>query len=635
MTKTRIAVVPAVAALLAATTLGAGAFDTVITDGTVAGAQYLNLVGETILIEAGGTIDIGSGAVYGITANSDNNQIVNFGGIYTYADCAYGIYALGDYFTLTNHGAIQTDNWASSGVYASATDFATILNNGSITTQGAESHAITVAGVGTRITNHGHIDTTGDGSVGIYTWASGAGSDVVIVNSGTVRASGGIWTNSDSMDIAAHAIQSKAPGAHIINSGTVISTQADAFAMDAADQTLTLLPGSIVVGGIRFADPTTATFNLGDGLNATLTLTNTPDLDHLTINTSGQYALVEISPTEQVLTVVSPDIAEAGNAATTAITGTISNVIAGHSGGRRQNLDSGSALLGYVPAPAAPDFPDFAPSDDFGLWASGYGSFSTPTGDAVGTTSIQAGALVGMDARLTNDSLAGVFAGLGRGVIDASADTSIENTALVGGGYASFALGGAFIDLNAVIGATINQSTRRILNNKAPGGYDTASGSYTGLFVSPSIRLGLDQEIASARVTPSVALMYAGIYQDGYTETGVTTPLTMSSQVSHVLNARAEVEIAAIDHSTDPLGWNTSFTLGADGTVTHGGAASATIMGKVLDFDAQSALEARGFVGANAEYTSGAYTFSASTELGYSTTGIFSASVRGGLGSRF
>jgi len=387
MHKKHLAVVPAVAALLAATTLGAHAIDIVVNSGDTVGSQSISGVGDSLLVEAGGVIEVFTGSTYPVYSTGANNTLVNFGGIYSYADCSYGIYAMGNYFSLTNNGQIETTNWASAGIYVAPSDNnaldTQILNNGMIWTQGEESHAISVYGTGTRIINDGSVLTSGDGSVGIYTWARNPGSDVVIVNTGVVYATGASYTNSSSFVIDAHAIQSKAPGAHIINSGIVISEQADAFALDAADQTLTMLAGSTVYGGIRFANADSGTLNLGSNLDAVLTITANPgqDLDDLTINAeSGMLGVTRISATEHVVTVVSPQTVQAGTAAAANVNGSVGTMIAGHTGDRRQGLSGGSALLGYAPSRAAPAFPDFAPSDDFGIWASGYGTISARTG---------------------------------------------------------------------------------------------------------------------------------------------------------------------------------------------------------------------------------------------------------------
>jgi hypothetical protein len=242
---------------------------------------------------------------------------------------------------------------------------------------------------------------------------------------------------------------------------------------------------------------------------------------------------------------------------------------------------------------------------------------------------------VGMDAKLSDDSLAGLFAGLGRGRVENANQSELDVTSLIGGGYASLAVGSAFIDINASVGVSANDSQRRFVNNTVAAGYETAYANYVSMFASPSIKLGMDHDLGVARVTPSVTLTYAGVYQAGYTENGSSANVTMGSSLAHVLNARAELEVGTIDLREGGNGWSTSAKIGADGTISGGGAAEAQLLGQTLNLPNVSANSARGFVGANAEYKVGNFTLNAGTELGLTTTGMFSAGIRGGIGSRF
>src|SRR5690606_35328699 len=161
-----------------------------------------------------------------------------------------------------------------------------------------------------------------------------------------------------------------------------------------------------------------------------------------------------------------------------------------------------------------------------------------------------------------------------------------------------------FIDVNAAVGGTANRSTRKVINNRAPGGVETPNGEYGGLFFSPTVTIGMDHEIAGARLTPSVALMYAGIYQAGYTETRATTKLSLGAEFGHVRNARAEVELSTLELGDSANGWNASVKVGADCTVVQGGDVSLAVLGSSSTLAGTASVEARAFAGADLKFTS-------------------------------
>ena len=439
----------------------------------------------------------------------------------------------------------------------------------------------------------------------------------MLTNTGTIRTTGA----------GSQAIYANAAGMTVVNSGTVSSQQAEAIYMGKEDQTLTLLAGSSIYGGIRFDEAASATLNFGRGLNANLTLDGIPD----TINTEGQSYAV----TGNVLVVVSPEAVSAGSTAATATNGAIAGTVRDHIGGRRSLSSGDTAPLSYAPPAAAPSFPDFAPGDDFGAWVSSYGAASAPGGSKAGVRTSLGGGLFGFDTRLSENSLAGLFAGIGHGLVRLNDNSKVETTSLVGGGYGSVRQGAGFVDANISAGASFNNSMRQILNNVAVGGLETANGQYGGFFVSPSVTLGFDHNLGAARLTPSVSLLYAGIYQPGYTETGSTTNLTVGSQITHVLNARAEIELGTLKQDDMPGGWSGSVKLGVEGTITDGSAIQASLLGKALTLAGSTATEGRGFVGAGLGFSQGGYDFSAKSEVGYSTTGTLSASIQGSIGVRF
>ena len=50
-------------------------------------------------------------------------------------------------------------------------------------------------------------------------------------------------------------------------------------------------------------------------------------------------------------------------------------------------------------------------------------------------------------------------------------------------------------------------------------------------------------EFYARPVIASVRVSYAGLFLDGYTETGVANPLTVNDRDVHILNTRAQINV--------------------------------------------------------------------------------------------
>jgi hypothetical protein len=583
-----------------------------------AGADYATIINS-------GTLTFGGTDRYGVNSAANHTNFRNTGKVIVLDDCTYGVVATRDYFTFTNEGTVSVTSGTSGHAFYASGNSATVINHGLMTSEGTDSHVVNIwGGLDATITNHGTVRALETGSIGIYAYG-GSQNSTVITNTGTVEALGAT---------GAQAIYANSPGATVINSGKVISRHSESIYMGRPNQTLRLLNGSQLEGDIKFENPESGTIELGQGVNAVLTIKGTGGEGSgipATIRTGGQRYVVS----GDTLTVFDEHLSTAGSQGASATATAVSTALGSHVGDRRLASGSAPLPLGYAPTRAAPDFPDFAPSEDFGAWISGYGSLSNPTGGRSGTETMQAGGLAGFDTKLADDMLAGVFVGFGRGVVKTTGRLDVDTTTFTGGAYASLRVGDMFIDLNAAVGGTANRSTRKVINNRAPGGIETAHGEYGGLFFSPTVTFGVDHEINGARLTPSVALMYAGVYQAGYTETGATTNLSLGSQFGHVLNARAEVELGTLDLGGSTNGWNASVKVGADGTVVQGGDVAVTVLGSSNTQSGVASVEARGFAGADLKFTSNGFTFNAGTEVGYNTVGNVTASLRGGVGARF
>ena len=619
------------------------AVDITIANGqTVNTTQTVSGTGDSLTIDEGGTLSTGPTAVvvngadatvtnrgsisvsdssaYGVHSTAAGTLFTNSGTLVTTGECSYGVYAEGDHFTLRNTGTILTTaNNNSWGVYVEYADYATIDNGGTIETQGSDANGIEIYGAHARITNRGSLTTSGDSAIGIYAWhTTGVDSHNVLTNTGTIRTTG----------VGSQAIWANARGMSVVNSGTVASRHAEAIYMGQADQTLTLLQGSVIEGDIRFNQAGSATLNIGRGLNAILTLNGIPT----TIDTNGQAYVID----GNTLAVIATEATNISAMTTAATSATVANAVGSHLSGRRQGLEkSGFVPLGYAPTSDLPVFPDFAPSYDYGAWTSAFGSFSVPIESDDGVRKNQGGALFGFDARLDDGNVAGLFSGFGIATARQDNDATVDTTTVLGGGYGTFDFGSGFMEATATIGATFNQSTRRIANNAVTGGLETATGDFGGAFFSPSVTIGFDNDFGAARVTPSISLLYAGIYQQEYTETGSSANLTAGSQYTNVVTASGEIEIGTLKLDDAPDGWSGSVRLGAEATWLDGGDVSASLLGHALTIDGNSSIQARGFAGADLGFTQGRYEFSARTEVGYSSSGSLTVDVHSGVRMAF
>lgn len=638
LNKKKVAMLASVAAVTMAVQAKDGhAIDFNIADGqTETTTQTLSGAGDSLTIEKGGrimsaptgvvingadarvdnlgSISVSNASAYGLHSTASGTTFTNTGTLVTTDVCSYGVFAEADHFTLINNGTIRTtaDN-NSFGVYVEDANHATIVNNRTISTLGDTAYGMYTWGSNAKISNHGSLTTSGVDAIGIYAWHTfGVDSQNVLINTGTIRTTG----TGESQGIYANA-----RGMHVINSGTVSSKHAQAIYMKAEDQILTVLRGSVIEGDIKFGQAGSATLNLGRGLNARLALDGIP----ATINPNGQAYVID---DDEVLTVIGTETGNISATTTATLNSASSGAISRHLAGRRQGEPRTEFVpLGYAPEPKRPFFPEFAPSYEHGAWTSAFGSFAVPIeNDSVRIN--QGGVLFGLDTLTDDGHVAGVFSGVGYGTAIEENGSKVDTTTVLGGGYRTFDFGAGFLEATATVGATFNKGSRQI---SGAGGLETASADYSGAFISPSMTIGIDHSYGDVRVTPSVSLLYAGIYQNGYTETGSSSNLTAESQFTNVVTARAELELGTLKLEERKDGWSGSVRLGAEGTLLDGNDVNGAVLGSTLTIEGESSSEARGFVGADFSFIQGRYEFSANTEVGYSSNGSLTVDIHGGI----
>jgi hypothetical protein len=127
---------------------------------------------------------------------------------------------------------------------------------------------------------------------------------------------------------------------------------------------------------------------------------------------------------------------------------------------------------------------------------------------------------------------------------------------------------------------------------------ETVSADFNSYFIMPAATFREDWAVANGILTPSLRLRYAAIWQQSYTEHGTGYDLDFESRMTHLLDARLQVEyeFAPIDTKTGTL--FTSLRLGGEVQYLGQDDVSASLGGDPLVFTAgDGGTSGRGFAG--------------------------------------
>jgi hypothetical protein len=476
----------------------------------------------------------------GIHADTGSATVTNSGTIA--GSAGDGIFA-GTAAVVTNTGAITGNGSNNSGVFA--TTSATVINSGSIAGIGANSNG--VGGLLSAIvTNSGVI--TGDGT------GVAARGNVTVGNSGTIAATGagGIGVYAGTTGI-------------VTNSGTIIGGSGVAIQFNAlgtpASDTLTVLPGARFGGLVDFGHGAD-TVNFGPGS----WILNTANFDQAlsTVTTSGNPYVV--TPNQIIVADLSGFGAQ--NRAIMDITGWINSVLPdvpvfapGATGGGSNSfasVDSASSpfdafasfppeALGYA-ATKAPVFKaaSVAYADGSAVWTKGFGGQrqQDSVGAFIGGTTTGYGGAIGYERVLDPELKIGALIGASSNKTNLYLNAGSTSTDTVfGGAYGRKSWGTTFLDL-AVIGGNLDNSSARNIGGGLA--FQTATASYGGWFVDPSLMLGhrIDIDGRGFTITPAVKARYIAAHFDGYSETGSTANLTVGGRDFQAVEERAEITFA-------------------------------------------------------------------------------------------
>lgn len=237
------------------------------------------------------------------------------------------------------------------------------------------------------------------------------------------------------------------------------------------------------------------------------------------------------------------------------------------------------------------------------------------TASSVNYINTYSGGAVGIDHDWSSDVRGGVFIGAGTMKNSLGGGLGGTDTNLIfAGTYATKTWGTTFAKVGLTGGRGSNTGTRNIAGSTP----ETATADYKSWYVSPEVSLGnvyvLGQGLGGdLSVTPVISVRYVYASQDGYTETGATSNLTMGSSHSTTVEERAELKFSYDTKAFTGYDVKINASVGGISQQNTGGAMNGTLLGAPLSFATPGQTNSNGFVGGlGFEVNRGRYTFSAS-----------------------
>jgi uncharacterized protein with beta-barrel porin domain len=542
--------------------------------------------GSDLSVSNTGSISVNGEAAAGIVWQNDGLLVNNSGSVVVSGLASIGIGAGGNAVVIDNTGTVEASGDASVGI-GSAFGTAVIDNDGSVAVSGFSTTGILALGDSVAVSNGGSLQASGDFAVGI----AAASDSATIDNAGSILTDG-----ADNV-----ALATLGDGTVVTNSGRIISDQGTALYFGGSGATLNLLAGTAIQGPIVFGNTgNTATF--GRGLNAVMTFSGT-------------------GLPETILTGGRPFVVDGNTVAVLDVTGFASTgaVVQDLTGGVAQAIDS---------RVAAGRAGDAGSSSRAWITPFGVGRFQSAAGAAAGFQTGLGGVVAGAETGLATDFLGGAFIGGAGGETSTDGGAQdVTHRSVFGGGYLAYDTGARFADLSLTFGRLDESSSRRVANNLVSGGIETAHADYHGNFVSPSLTLGARMPYGENTLIPSLRLRYAGLFLDGYAETGAADGLAVAGRDIHLFDARGQLALAMAPVATNSGVWQTTWRAGIDGMTRNDADVSATVLGQQITFGDGSRKDAvRGFIGADFSLASGnGMTFGGNIETAYGSDGAFIA----------
>lgn len=546
-------------------------------------ALGISSLGDSVSIDHIGAISTVGNDADGIFAVGDDARIGNSGVISTTGDDAEGIFSLGDDARIGNSGTISTTGDEASGISALADD-ARINNSGTISTSGFRGFGIGSGGANSRIENSGAISTSGSEADGILS----SGSDNRVDNSGSIHVAGP----------NARGIRSSGANGQVINSGRIVSEQSNAIEFSGAqDNVLTLLSGSVIEGGLAFGGGTD-TLIIGNGLSIAMTFDKAPER----LAANGAPFAVQGSQ----VAVVDPTMLSTQEEALIDLTGGISSTVLGRLGSLRNGGVSGVTANPPMYTAGAGDGGLATAGPEY--WIQGFGSHRDQAGErpSLDTDQYVAGIVSGFDAAYSYRSRAGVFLGGSWGEVEHALGTQETNIdSFYGGVYLSTLRGRTAFDFILTGGWSDYEQERIVANNLAAGGLQIATADYDGWFASPELTITRPFWPFGKRIEKSLTLRYAGLFLDGFSESGAADAFTVHDRDVHLGVARGALTLPFVRQGDDGAFSRLALTGGVEGRRQFGDTDfSGALLGQDIVFDpGGDESVVAGFAGITGEHT--------------------------------
>ncbi|MFY2823798.1 autotransporter outer membrane beta-barrel domain-containing protein [Ruegeria sp. MALMAid1280] len=398
--------------------------------------------------------------------------------------------------------------------------------------------------------------------------------------------------------------------ATIVDSGVLSSSNGLAINLrDDGNDTVTLLPGSILNGAIDFG-------NGNDGMGGA----NANDIDTLNI-AAGLNTTVDFADDSSVMgdsdLASAPEIINFGGAGML-INGGLTAIAVDTSGFAAQGTfisDLTDAIFNTIDTadlvPSAPDNQvsrSFASWDRFGVesgsqaWISVLGGYREVEADGsnVGYDHHFYGLVGGVESgEILDTGSLGFLAGYSDSHVSLDLDAGeTDITSYFGGAYWKRDFSGFSLNAAFVAGATDNEATRNVNGDQAEGDFD-------GMFLAPSLAVSAPIKAWSIPAYFSARANYVLLQLDEYTETGTDLPLTVEDRKVSLFNTRPQVNFPqAFAHSDGGI-TDLNLSVGIDATFDAGSdEVDAIAAATPFSFVANAEDAAAGFLGFDVGYSS-------------------------------
>ncbi len=589
--------------------------DTTVNQNGTAGYGTFADTGNTITVVPGATV---TGTNTGITFNT--GTVLNSGSIAGGSD---GIIAL----TTANVSNSGNITGGADGIFSLST--ANVSNSGTIF--GAGFGGIDAA-TSANVSNSGSIS---GGTFGINALTSANVDNSGSIQGGTtgINAVTANVTNSGSISGGAFGIS--AATATVSNSG-IISGGTAALQFAGNPDTLTLLPGSTIIGAINLGGGgDTVNFRTGNQNLTFDTLAGATVTSTVPFVVSGNR-VVTIDPTPFAMTdrnlmdftrsvssVLGDRFAGMGSVPAGPALG-----FAGESDANTRLADAFADIPGlsaYAADGAVFKNPTVQYTDGSTVWGRGFAGQRVQQADGdtlLHTLNQFYGGMIGGDWQAQANLRLGAFVGGGRTRSSEELNMGDQNSDLFFGGlFGRYDWGASFLGLALQGGHSNTDTSRNINNNLAPGGIETAKASYEGWYISPEAMYGFHYGLgalagATYTLTPSVNLRYLYASFDGYTESGTTAPLTVGTQTVSDFEERAQLKLSRTQMFAPAEALMTHIYGGVLGVQRAGSTTvDATLLGQAIPFAVPGKDDLwGGFGGAGLEIRTGQVALFASAE---------------------